>query len=136
MRSNNANRESLEISIAVLEQAQYALSFSSGLVATVTILQGLAYNGLVVSIADLCCGTHRYLTQFAGSHDVSVKFTATIEQDLSGLIQDNTKLIWIETPSNPLLSLVDTRTVADLAYDNGVLIAVVNTMLLPYLHIH
>lgn len=96
-------------------------------------MQGLASNGHVVSIADIYGGTHRYLTQVAASNHVSVTFTSAIENDLPGLIKEDTKLIWIESPANPLLTLVDIRLVSKIAHEHGVLVVVDNTLLSPYL---
>ena len=132
-RSKNPNRSSLEVTIAALEKANYALCFSSGLAATVTLMQGLASNGHIVSVADLYGGTHRYVTQVAASHGIAVTFTPIIETDLRSLIRTNTKLIWIETPSNPLLTLVDIRVVSEIAHEKGILVVVDNTLLSPYL---
>jgi cystathionine gamma-lyase len=132
-RSANPNRASFELAIASLESATYALAFSSGLAATVTLLQGLASNAHVLSIAGLYGGTHRYLTQVADAHGVTVTFTDAIETDCASMIQENTKLIWIESPSNPTLSMVDIEIVAKAAHERGVLVVVDNTFLSPYI---
>lgn len=132
-RSNNPNRESFEIAIASLERAKYAVAFSSGHAAMATVIQGIASKGHVVSIADLYGGTHRYLMKVAGSLDISVTFTPSIEEEVENLIQDDTKLICIESPSNPTLSMVDIRKVAEAAHKRGVLVLVDNTFLSPYL---
>lgn len=79
-------------------------------------------------------GTHRYFTKVASAHGVSVTFSPSIELDIEGLIRPNeTKLIWIESPSNPTLSLVDIRAVTDIAHRHGILVVVDNTFLSPYL---
>lgn len=133
-RSSNPNRNNFEHAVAALENAQYALAFSSGLAAMATTLQSLASGAHVISIADLYGGTHRYFTKIAHAHGITVTFTGSIEVDVKQLLQEhkNTKLIWIETPSNPTLTLVDIRAVADAAHEFGVLVVVDNTFLSPY----
>nr|POF12915.1 cystathionine gamma-lyase [Quercus suber] len=133
VRSSNPNRDNFEASIASLENAKYALAFSSGSATTATILQSLAIGSHVVSISDVYGGTHRYFTKVASAHGVRVTFTPSIEQDIAGLITDETKLIWIETPSNPTLSLVDIRAITSTAHDRGIKVVVDNTFLSPYI---
>lgn len=116
-----------------MEHARHALAFSSGSATTATILQSLATGSHVVSVSDVYGGTHRYFTKVASAHGVHVTFSPSIELDLEELIRPNeTKLIWIETPSNPTLSLVDIRAVADVAHRHGILVVVDNTFLSPY----
>lgn len=79
-------------------------------------------------------GTHRYFTKVASAHGVQVTFSPSIELDIEDLIRPNeTKLIWIESPSNPTLSLVDVRAVADVAHRHGIMVVVDNTFLSPYI---
>ena len=132
-RSSNPNRINFEHAIANLERARYALAYSSGSAATANILQSLAAGSHVVSISDVYGGTHRYFTKVASAHGVRVTFTPSIELDIEGMITSETKLIWIETPSNPTLSLVDIRAVADIAHRSGIMVVVDNTFLSPYL---
>ncbi|KAK5149993.1 cystathionine gamma-lyase cys3 [Recurvomyces mirabilis] len=132
-RSSNPNRENLEKCIASLEKAKYALAFSSGSATTAIILQSLAAGSHVVSVSDVYGGTHRYFTQVASAHGVRVTFTPSIEVDIEELIMPETKLIWIETPSNPTLSLVDIRAVANIAHRSGIMVVVDNTFLSPYI---
>ncbi|KAI6785974.1 Cys/Met metabolism PLP-dependent enzyme [Emericellopsis cladophorae] len=131
-RSSNPNRENFETAVAALEHARYALAFSSGSATTATILQSLAAGSHVISVSDVYGGTHRYFTQVAKAHGVRVTFTPEIEVDVSEHITPDTRLIWIETPSNPTLRLVDIRAVVDVAHRHGVLVVVDNTFLSPY----
>ncbi|KAI4598372.1 putative secondary metabolism biosynthetic enzyme [Pestalotiopsis sp. 9143b] len=131
-RSANPNRDNFEKAIAALEHAKHALAFASGSAATATILQSLASGSHVISVSDVYGGTHRYFTQVAKAHGVQVTFTPQIEVDIAGHITDNTKLIWIESPSNPTLRLVDIRAVVTAAHARGVLVVVDNTFLSPY----
>ncbi|KAI4094295.1 MAG: hypothetical protein L6R37_007285 [Teloschistes peruensis] len=133
VRSSNPNRENFETAIAALEHARYALAFSSGSATTATVLQSLAAGSHVVSVSDVYGGTHRYFTQVASAHGVQVTFSPTIEVDIEDLIRpDETKLIWIESPSNPTLTLVDIRKVATIAHQHGIMVVVDNTFLSPY----
>ena len=133
IRSSNPNRTNFEQAIAALEHARYALAFSSGSAATATILQSLAAGSHVVSISDVYGGTHRYFTKVAAAHGVHVTFSPSIELEIEELIKDETKLIWIESPSNPTLSLVDIRAVATVAHNHGIMVVVDNTFLSPYI---
>ncbi|KAI9757273.1 MAG: cystathionine gamma-lyase cys3 [Lichina confinis] len=133
-RSSNPNRDNFERAIAALEHARYALAFSSGSATTATILQSLAAGSHVVSVSDVYGGTHRYFTKVAAAHGVQVTFSPSIELDVAELIRpDETKLIWIESPSNPTLSLVDIRAVATIAHRHGIMVVVDNTFLSPYI---
>jgi cystathionine gamma-lyase len=131
-RSSNPNRDNFEEAIAALEHARYALAFSSGSATTANILQSLAAGSHVISVSDVYGGTHRYFTKVALAHGVEVTFSPSIELDVSELIKPATKLIWIESPSNPTLSLVDIRSVATVAHRHGILVVVDNTFLSPY----
>lgn len=127
-------RENFETAVAALENAKHALAFSSGSATTATILQSLAAGSHVVSVSDIYGGTHRYFTKVAAAHGVHVTFSPSIEVDIAELIRPNeTKLVWIETPSNPTLSLVDIRNVATVAHQHGIMVVVDNTFMSPYL---
>ncbi|KAK4086586.1 hypothetical protein ACCO45_003403 [Purpureocillium lilacinum] len=131
-RSSNPNRTNFENAVAALEHARYALAFSSGSATTANILQSLAAGSHVISVSDVYGGTHRYFTQVAKAHGVKVTFTPEIEVDISEHITDQTRLIWIESPSNPTLRLVDIRAVVSEAHKHGILVVVDNTFLSPY----
>jgi cystathionine gamma-lyase len=85
-----------------------------------------------VSVSDVYGGTHRYFTKVALTHDVKVTFSPSIEVDIAELIRPNTKLIWIESPSNPTLTLVDIRKVTTIAHQHGIMVVVDNTFMSPY----
>ncbi|OBT65593.1 cystathionine gamma-lyase [Pseudogymnoascus sp. 23342-1-I1] len=131
-RSSNPNRHNFETAVAALEHAKYALAFSSGSATTAVILQSLAAGSHVISVSDVYGGTHRYFTQVAQAHGVSVTFTPEIAVDVAAHITPDTKLIWIETPSNPTLRLVDIRAVTAKAHEHGIMVVVDNTFLSPY----
>ncbi len=132
-RSSNPNRDNFEIAVAAVEHAKYALAFSSGSATTAIILQSLAAGSHVVSVSDVYGGTHRYFTQVAKAHGVKVTFTPEIEVDIREHITSDTKLVWIETPSNPTLRLVDIRAVATQAHEHGIMVVVDNTFMSPYI---
>jgi cystathionine gamma-lyase len=131
-RSSNPNRHNFETAVAALEHAKYALAFSSGSATTAVILQSLASGSHVISVSDVYGGTHRYFTQVAQAHGVNVTFTPEIEVDISAHITPDTKLVWIESPSNPTLRLVDIAAVAHEAHKHGIMVVVDNTFLSPY----
>jgi cystathionine gamma-lyase len=131
-RAANPNRNNFEKAVAAIEHAKYALAFASGSATTAVILQSLAAGSHVVSVSDVYGGTHRYFTQVAKAHGVKVTFTPEIEVDISEHITPQTKLVWIETPSNPTLRLVDIRAVATQAHEHGIMVVVDNTFMSPY----
>ncbi|ODM19846.1 Cystathionine gamma-lyase [Aspergillus cristatus] len=132
-RSSNPNRDNFEEAVAALEHGKYALAFASGSATTATILQSLAAGSHVISVSDVYGGTHRYFTKVASAHGVDVSFSHSIELEVEKLIRPNeTKLIWIETPSNPTLGLVDIEKVAEVAHAHGIRVVVDNTFMSPY----
>lgn len=85
-------------------------------------------------MSDVYGGTHRYFTKVAAAHGVQVTFSPSIELDIADLIRPKeTRLVWIESPSNPTLSLVDIRNVATVAHRHGIMVVVDNTFLSPYI---
>lgn len=127
-------RERFEDAIASLEHAKYALAFSSGSSTTAVLLQSLPTGSHIISVSDVYGGTHRYFTKIAETHGVQVSFTPNIQADIDNLIRPNeTKLLWIETPTNPTLSLTDIAAVAEIAHRRGLKVVVDNTFLSPYI---
>ncbi|KAI5456703.1 Cys/Met metabolism PLP-dependent enzyme [Mariannaea sp. PMI_226] len=131
-RADNPNRRNFETAVAALEKAKHALAFSSGSAATAVILQSLGSGSHVVSVADVYGGTHRYFTKVAKAHGVSVTFTNNLEGDITSSIEPNTRLVWIESPSNPTLKLVNIGQVAAVAHAHGIPVVVDNTFMSPY----
>ncbi|KAF5102090.1 hypothetical protein D0Z00_000550 [Geotrichum galactomycetum] len=143
-RSANPNRDDFETAVAALEQGKYALGYSSGSAATANVLQALAPGSHVVSIGDVYGGTHRYFTKVAFAHNVEVAFTNAIETELRDIITDKTSLVWIESPSNPTLTVTDISLVASFIADeraaraaagneNPIYLVVDNTFMSPYI---
>lgn len=134
-RSQNPNRKNFEEALAALENAQYGLAFSSGSATTAVILQSLPQGSHAVSIGDVYGGTHRYFTKVANAHGVDTTFTNNLVEDLPKLVKDNTKLVWIETPTNPTLKVTDIGLVSEIVkgINKDILVVVDNTFLSPYL---
>ena len=133
-RSLNPTRKALEEKLATLENAEFGLAFSSGLAAETTILLSLLKPGdHIIAFDDLYGGTKRIFNQvFEGYHfDISY-VDATIVSNIKKAIQKNTKLVWIESPSNPLLKLCDIKAVAVIAKKHNLFLIVDNTFLSPY----
>ncbi|EDO15951.1 hypothetical protein Kpol_1044p10 [Vanderwaltozyma polyspora DSM 70294] len=134
-RSQNPNRKNLEDAIAALENGKYGLAFSSGSATTSVILQSLPQGSHAVSIGDVYGGTHRYFTKVANTHGVETTFTNNLVEELPQLIKENTRLVWIESPTNPTLKVTDiglvSQTIKSLKKD--IILVVDNTFLSPYL---
>ena len=134
-RSQNPTRQALENNLAALENAQYGLAFASGMAAIDAVLKTLRPGDEVISTNDLYGGTYRIFTGVF--EKFGIKFHFVPMHDMSAVkaaIHENTKLIWVETPTNPMMNVVDIRVVADLAKQHpGVRVAVDNTFATPYL---
>ncbi|KAJ2455994.1 cystathionine gamma-lyase cys3 [Coemansia sp. RSA 2336] len=132
-RSDNPNRSNLESAIAALEHAKYGFAFSSGSATTATILNTLAPGSHVISVNDVYGGTHRYLNKVAASMGVETSFVDLADvSNLRDVVRENTRLVWIETPTNPTLRLVDIAAVSAIAHEAGLFVVVDNTFLSPY----
>ncbi len=134
-RSHNPTRKAYEDCVADLEGGARGLAFASGMAATSTVLELLDSGDHVVAMDDLYGGTFRV---FRGVRERSagLSFTfAPIEDPVSlwDAIRPETKLVWVETPTNPMLKLVDIKRVADIAHENGALLVVDNTFATPVL---
>lgn len=134
-RSQNPNRKNLEDAVASLENAKYGLAFSSGSATTAVILHSLAPGAHAVSIGDVYGGTHRYFTKVAQAHGVETSFTNDLVKDLPSLIKENTKLVWLESPTNPTLKVTDITKVVEVVkkINKEIIVVVDNTFLSPYL---
>ncbi|WP_020468690.1 cystathionine gamma-synthase [Zavarzinella formosa] len=134
-RSGNPTRTALETCLAELEGGERGLAFASGLAATTAVFQGLLKPGdEVLAAADLYGGTFRLLDKVFKPWGLSTKYTEDPSHEgFAKLITPATKLVWIETPTNPLLQILDIKAIADLAHHHGALFAVDNTFASPYL---
>lgn len=133
-RSGNPTRNTLERGLASVEDAKYGLAFASGLAATTSITNLLSTGDHVLSMDDLYGGTNRYFRQIATRMGIEIDFIdATDVNKVKAAIKPNTKMIWIETPTNPTLKIVDIAAVTAVAKQHKDIFTVVdNTFLSSY----
>jgi cystathionine beta-lyase/cystathionine gamma-synthase len=133
-RTGNPTRSALEDNLASLENGDDGRAFASGMAAINTVLNLLSAGDHVVVGQDVYGGTHRLFTQVYEDYDLAFDFVDTTDLDaVRDAVRPETELIWIETPTNPLLQVVDIQGVAEIASDHGALYAVDNTFATPYL---
>jgi len=133
-RTGNPTRTALEQCLASLEGGERCLGFASGSAATTAILAQLKPGDEVAAAADLYGGTYRLLERVFKPWGLVPKYTNDPSpKGFAGILSSKTKLVWIETPTNPLLQIVDIAAIADLAHKTGALLAVDNTFASPYL---
>jgi cystathionine gamma-synthase len=133
-RTDNPTRTALQEVIASLEGARHGLAFSSGMGATATLFYLLRPRDHVVIPDDVYGGTYRLLAQVLADWDVA--FDAVDLADLDAVrkaIRDETRMLWVETPTNPLLKIVDIEAVAAIAHEADARVVVDNTFATPYL---
>lgn len=134
-RSGNPTRAALETALAALEEGERGLAFASGLAATTAVFGALLRPGdEVVASADLYGGTFRLLDKVFKPWGLVAKYTDdSSPAGFEALITPKTKLVWIETPTNPLLQILDIAALAETAHRHGAKLAVDNTFASPYL---
>lgn len=133
-RVSNPTRTALEGNLAALEGATHGIAFSSGVAAIDAILKTLRPGDHVVSTNDLYGGTFRLMNEVFGPFGIEFTFTDLSDLDQTAAsLSENTKLLWIETPTNPLLKIFDISALSELAADRGITVAVDNTFASPYL---
>jgi cystathionine gamma-lyase len=133
-RTQNPTRDALQNALAAIENGTHGISFGSGLAATDAVIKLLNPGDEVIASNDLYGGTYRIFTKIFGRY--GIKFHFINMQDASNIeqyINANTKLIWIETPTNPLLNIIDIAAASQIAKQHKVLLAVDNTFASPYL---
>lgn len=132
-RTGNPTRQALEQALASLEGGAHGLAFASGLAATAAVLQLLRPGDRVVAGDDLYGGTYRLLEQVYRPWGLEVEYVdAGSAEAVAAAARPGTRLVWVETPTNPLLKLVDIAAVAAVAREAGALLAVDNTFASPY----
>jgi cystathionine beta-lyase/cystathionine gamma-synthase len=133
-RSNNPTREALEVCLASLESARHCLAFASGLAATTTVMLLLEAGDHVVVNDDVYGGTARLFTTVLSRYGLRFDSADLRDPDaLRAALTDRTRMVWVESPTNPLLRLVDIAAVAEIARERGVLTVVDNTFATPVL---
>ena len=133
-RASNPTRTALEDALASIENGARGLAFSSGLAATDCLLRLFKAGDEIIAMDDLYGGTYRLFTRLY--KDSGIKFHFVDMNDLEkfqALINENTKLVWVETPTNPLMKLADIAAIAQIAKKHNILFAVDNTFATPYL---
>jgi len=133
-RTGNPTRKVLEACMAALEGGTYGLAFASGMAAENAILSLLNSGDHIVSCDDLYGGTYRMFERVLRRYNVETSYVpagASLDA-YERAIQPDTKLIWLETPTNPLLGIVDIRAIADMAHRHDLLVVVDNTFASPY----
>jgi len=133
-RTQNPTRHALERSIASLENAKHGLAFSSGLSAIDAIMKLFKAGDEIISTNDLYGGSYRLFNKIYKKF--GLKFIFTDLRDISSvenLINENTKLIWVETPTNPMINVIDINGLSNICKSNNLLLAVDNTFSTPYL---
>jgi len=133
-RSQNPTRAALESALAVIENGKYALAFSSGVAATDAVIKLLAPGDEVIAASDMYGGTYRLFTKVFEKFGISFNFVDTTHsENVSAAITPKTKLIWIETPTNPLMNITDIEAIAAISKKAGTILCVDNTFASPYL---
>lgn len=133
-RTGNPTRTALETCIAALENGRYGLAFASGLATEQAVLSLLSAGDHIVSSDDLYGGTYRLFERVMRRYNVETSYVgANAIADYTKAIRPNTKLLWLETPTNPMLRLADIRAIADIAHQHKILLVVDNTFSSPYL---
>ena len=133
-RTGNPTRTALEKNVASLEGGKHGLCFASGLAATDAIVKLLEQGDHVVAGNDLYGGTHRLFQQVFARFGLEFDFIDTSDlAAVSAAMRPGTRLVWIETPTNPLMKIVDVAALADVAHRGEALLAVDNTLATPYL---
>jgi cystathionine beta-lyase/cystathionine gamma-synthase len=133
-RTQNPTRKVLETNMAALENGKHAFCFGSGMAAMDTVVKLLKSGDEVLSVNDLYGGSYRLLTKVFAQFGISSRFISMRDiGEVEKQITEKTKLIWVETPTNPLLNVVDIKAICDLARSKGVMVCVDNTFATPYL---
>jgi cystathionine gamma-lyase len=133
-RGANPTRNALQKSIAALENGKFALCFSSGMGATDAVIKLLNPGDEVITSNDLYGGSYRMFKRVFERFGIKFHFIdLTNSNNINAYINANTKLIWLETPSNPLMNIIDIKACVEIAKKNNIIIAVDNTFASPYL---
>jgi cystathionine beta-lyase len=133
-RTHNPTRKALENNLAAIEDGKYGLCFGSGMAATDTIVKLLKPGDEVISTNDLYGGTYRMFTKIFANYGIKFHFIPMANAaDVEKLVNKNTRLIWVETPTNPMLNIIDIKAIADITKKHKILLAVDNTFASPYL---
>ena len=133
-RSQNPTRKALEEALAVIENGKFGLAFSSGVAATDAVIKLLAPGDEVVCANDMYGGTYRLFTKVFERFGIVFKYVDTTDaKNVAVAVTEKTKLVWLETPTNPLMNVTDIEAVAAITKPKNILLAVDNTFASPAL---
>ena len=133
-RTQNPTRKALEDNLAALESGKYGACFGSGLAAIDAVIKMLNPGDEVISTNDLYGGSYRIFTTIFEKYGIKFHFVSMQDADsIESYINKNTKLIWVETPTNPMMNIIDIKKMAELAKKHNILLGVDNTFATPYL---
>jgi len=133
-RTGNPTRQALENNLAAIEGGKYGACFGSGLAAIDAVVKMLNPGDEVISTNDLYGGSYRIFTTIFENYGIKFHFVNMLDvQNIEEKINDKTKLIWTETPTNPMLNIIDVKKVCELAHKNNIMVGVDNTFATPYL---
>ncbi|HUK93459.1 MAG TPA: cystathionine gamma-synthase [Gaiellaceae bacterium] len=134
-RVANPTRTALQLCLASLEGAEHGVAFASGLAAVTTVMHLLSPGDRVVAVADVYGGVYRMFSQVYEPKGYEFEWVAAEElnADTAAHLDERTRIVWLETPTNPLLNIVDIRAAAEAAHAAGALVVVDNTFASPYL---
>ncbi|MEP7278974.1 MAG: cystathionine gamma-synthase [Bacteroidota bacterium] len=133
-RSQNPTRKALEEALAAIENGAFGLAFSSGVAATDAVIKLLSPGDEVIAASDMYGGTYRLFTKIFEKFGIKFRYTDTTDvANISAAITAHTKLIWLETPTNPLMNITDIAAVTGIARKSKILVCVDNTFASPYL---
>lgn len=133
-RSQNPTRTALETALAAIENGKFGLAFSSGVAATDSVIKLLKAGDEVIAANDMYGGTYRLFTRIFEKFNIKFHYVNMHQaENIREYINKNTKLIWTETPTNPLMNICDIGAIAAIAKEHNILVAVDNTFASPYL---
>jgi len=133
-RTHNPTRQALENAFASIENGEFGLAFGSGLAAIDAVMKLLKPGDEVISTNDLYGGTYRLFTSIFKNFGIKFNFIGMQNaSNIEDYITENTKIIWVETPTNPMMNIIDIKATAEIAKKHNVLLAVDNTFATPYL---
>jgi cystathionine beta-lyase len=133
-RTGNPTRAALESNLAAIESGEYGACFGSGLAAIDCVIKMLNPGDEVISTNDLYGGSYRIFKTIFEKYGIKFHFVNMLNiENIEAEINDNTKLIWVETPTNPMINIIDIKSVCELAHQKNILVGVDNTFATPYL---
>src|SRR5688572_14947727 len=133
-RSQNPTRKALEEAFAIIENGRYGLAFSSGVAATDAVIKLLQPGDEVIAASDMYGGSYRLFSKIFEKFGIKFHYVDMHDANtITSYINNNTKLIWAETPTNPLMNIVDIAAIANIAKPKNILVCVDNTFASPYL---